>query len=323
LLRNIPVLETTDLQLWLHQKYKTHESISYPKYHDYLRQRIKLLLDNEIDSTSITEAVNVLNERFSGHFEQSDVQLAYKNKKIYGRNELRGVLKIENDYPFVFIFAHAFADAPQGLSNGMLFRDYYAWLEETIKDACTIPGVNWIIKPHPASAIYNETGMVDEIVAKYKSSCLFICPKDLSPVSVIDVASAIVTAQGTVGIEYGCMGIPVVLAGKPFYSGFGFTIEPNSIQEYKTALRDIKKLTRLSEDQITMAKKVFAAFMQMQQTDTSLIDTDVLLAVWGGDGKPPSSDRAFELINSKLPGFELNQYSLYKETIELVKNLHD
>jgi hypothetical protein len=152
---------------------------------------------------------------------------------------------------------------------------------------------------------------------------LFICPKDLSPASVIDVASAIVTAQGTVGIEYSCMGIPVVLAGKPFYAEFGFTIEPDSIEEYRTTLRDIKKLTRLSEDQKTIAKKVFTAFMRMQQTDTSLIDSNVLLAAWGGEGRPASPDRAFELINQKLPGFDLKQYSLYKAALELVNGIRD
>jgi hypothetical protein len=320
--KNIPVLETTDIQLWLHQKKSNGENISYPKYHDYLHQQIKLRLDNRNDSVSTIEADITLNNRFSGVFDQTDVRMAYKDKKIYSGRALRDTLNILNDDPFVFIFAHVFADAPQGLSSGMLFKDYYAWLEETIKMACTIYGINWIVKPHPSNEVYNEAGMVEQIVKMHEGSSLFICPKDLSPASVIDVATAIVTAQGTVGIEYSCMGIPVVLAGKPFYSGFGFTIEPNSIEEYKTVLRDIKKLTRLSEDQKIIAKEVFTAFMRMQQTDTSLIDSDVLLAAWGGEGKPASPDMAFELINQKLPGLDLKQYSLYKAAVELVKKIH-
>ncbi|MDF1534402.1 MAG: hypothetical protein P1P69_07885 [Methanosarcinaceae archaeon] len=319
--KNIPVFETTDIQLWLHQNKSNRESISYPKFHDYLHQQIKPLMNKNSDSISTIEIDIILNNRFSGNFDQTDVRMAYKNKKIYSSSELRDALNIDNNYPFVFIFAHIFSDSPQSASNGMLYRDYYTWIEDTIRTACTISGINWIVKPHPSNAVYNETGLIDEIVDKYKSACLFMCPKDLSPASVIYVASAIVTAQGTVGIEYSCMGIPVVLAGKPFYSGFGFTIEPKSIKEYKTVLRDIKNLQKLSEKQKTIAKKVYAAFMEMQQTDTSLIDTDVLLKAWGGEGEPAAPDRAFELINQKLPGFDLKQYSLYKVAAELVKRI--
>lgn len=319
--KSIPVLETTDIQLWLHQKKSTGESISYPKYHDYVHQQIKSLLERQSNGISTSETDIILKSRFSGKFDQTDVRMAYKDKKIYSSSELRDALNIKNDYPFVFIFAHIFSDSPQSASNGMLYRDYYTWLAETIKIANTISGINWIVKPHPSNAVYNEAGLVDQIVDQSERSSLFICPTDLSPASVIDVASGIVTAQGTVGIEYSCMGIPVVLAGKPFYSGFGFTIEPDSIQEYRTAMSNITQLPRLSEEQKTMAKKVFAAFMQLQQTDTSLIDTDVLLAAWGGEGVAASPERAFELINQKLPDFDLKQYSLYRAAIELVKTI--
>ncbi|MCX6235981.1 MAG: hypothetical protein NTY07_00255 [Bacteroidia bacterium] len=317
----IPVIESTDIQLWLHQKQENEDIISNSKYHEYLQKQIKLLLENKNISISTTETEKVLNDRFIGNFDQSDVRLAYKNKKIYNCGDLCEALNINNNYPFVYIFAHVFADAPQGLSNRMLFKDYYTWLEETIKEACSIKGINWIVKPHPSNKLYNESGLVDEIVKKQNSNCVHLCPDDLSPVSVIETASAIVTAQGTVGIEYTCMGIPVVLASNPFYSGFGFTIEPGSIAEYKVALRDILKYPKLTEDQKVQAKKVFAAFMLMQQSDTSLIDTNVLLAVWGGSGQPPSSDRAFDLVNQKLTGIDLKNYSLYNETKKLIKNI--
>lgn len=321
--KSIPVFETTDIQLWLHQNKSNGESISYPKYHDYVHRQIKLFLENKSEGLSAIETDCILNNRFAGKFDQTDVRMAYKDKKIYSSNELRNVLNIKNNDPFVFIFAHIFSDSPQSASNGMLYRDYYTWLEETIKIANSISGINWIVKPHPSSSVYNEEGIVKQLVEKNEGSSVFVCPKDLSPASLIDAALGIITAQGTVGIEYSCMGIPVVLAGKPFYAGFGFTIEPNNIQDYRSVLKNIKNLTRLSEDQKVMAKKVFEAFMDMQQTDTSLIDSDVLLAAWGGEGVPASPDKAFELINKKLPGIDLNQYSLYKATVELVKKIRD
>lgn len=317
--KNIPVIETTDIQLWLHQYNLFDFDFSNIKYHKYLFGQINTLLNS--DHLSINESEKLLANRFNGNLDQSDVRLAYKDKKIYNRNDLCKTLKIENNFPFVFIFAHIFSDSPQSASSGMLYRDYYTWLKETIREICGISGVNWIIKPHPSNTVYNETGMVDRLVEKHNGAGVFLCPNDLNPVSVIEIASAIVTAQGTVGIEFSCMGIPVIVASKPFYSGFGFTIEPNSIEEYNLALKEIVKYPKLTESQKIMAKKVFAAFMLTQQTDTTLINTNILMAVWGGDCQAPSSDKAFDLVNQKLTNIDLREYSLYKETKKLIKDI--
>jgi hypothetical protein len=312
--KKIPVIETTDIQLWLHQSIENGDNISSTKYHEYLRKEIRFKIGTNVSLDNLSELEIMLRNRFEGNFQQSDVQLAYKGKKVYSKADLFSKLKIKNGYPFVYVFAHVFADAPQGLSDGMLYRDYYTWLKETIKQACKIKGVNWIVKPHPSNKFYNESGLVEEIVTSENAQNIYLCPSDLSPASVVDTALAIVTAQGTVGIEYSCMGIPVILASKPFYSGFGFTIDPVCIEDYENTLKGVLNLSRLNEDQVIMAKKVFAAFMGLQQTDTSLITTDVLYTVWGGEGLKSSSDKAFSLINEKLENINLKKYSLYSKT---------
>lgn len=317
--KNIPVIESTDIQFWFHKSEILPDDIFKTKYHEYLRNDIRDFVEKNDMSHKVKELEIVLKDRFDGNFEQSDVQLAYKGKRIYSYEQLKKKLNINNSDPFVFIFAHVFADAPQGLSNGMLFRDYYIWLKETILTATEIEGINWIVKPHPSNKLYNEEGLVEEILKENKANNVFLCPNDLSPVCLKDIALAVVTAQGTVGIEYSCMGVPAVLASKPFYSGFGFTIEPESIDEYKLQLKNIHKVEKLSEHQKFRAKQVFAGFMNLQQTDTSIIDTDVLFAVWGGNDQKPSSDEAFRLVNKKLKGFDIKRYSLYINTVKLLK----
>jgi hypothetical protein len=319
---NIPVIETTDIQLWMHTKVDNAPLVNYPKYHDYLKWQIKKIIPHQNRVEVVKKVEKMLNDRFSGLFEQSDVKLAYGDKKLYTKDSLREKLEIKNDYPFVFVFAHVFADAPQGLSSGMLFRDYFVWLEETLKKIKEVQNVNWIIKPHPSSKLYNETGVVDEMVKKMNTDNIKICPADLNPASVIKVANAVITAQGTVGIEYSCMGIPVVLTSKPFYSEFNFTIEPETVADYMSILENVLSSEKLSTEQMNAAKLVFSTFMDLQQTDTSLIDTDVLLSVWGGDGRP-SSDRAFDIVNKKLATFDFKKYSLYSKTVEMIEHFQN
>ena len=314
--KNIPVIETTDIQFWFHKNNSKDGSFSDTKFHEYMHRKIKEISKNE--KILISDIDNILEDRFSAKFDQSDVRRAYKDKKTYNSNELRKKLNIDNENPFVYVFAHIFSDSPQIASRRLLFPDYYTWLEETIDFISKIDYINWIIKPHPAYIIYNEKGMVENLINKYKNSSVYLSPSDLNPVSVVETAKAIVTAQGTVGIEYSCMGVPVLLSGTPFYSGFGFTIEPNSIENYLSKLKEIDKVQKLSKNQIIQAKKVFGAFMKMQQTDTSIIDTNVLLAVWGDKDVKPSVDRAFNTTNNKFKNINLRKYSLYLETKKLI-----
>jgi len=315
LARGIPVVETTDLQLWL---YEPADGRS-PKFHDCLRRRLQLLMAQSNPEEAIGEADRLLAARFAGAVDQSDVKLAYAAKRTYDESELRTALAIDNDWPIAFIFAHIFSDAPQGLSDGMLFRDYYSWLDQTLRAVAAIPGVNWVVKPHPANTIYKEEGLVDRIVEQ-RGRGLFVCPADFSPASVPGIARAIVTAQGTAGLEFGCFGVPAILAGRPFYAGFGFTIEPRSVEEYVATLRRVPESSGLSRAQQVTAKQVFAAFMRLQQADTTVIDADILHAVWGGNGVPGSPERAYELLSAKLGGADLRESQLYLRTRELMRD---
>ena len=58
-----------------------------------------------------------------------------------------------------------------------------------------------------------------------------------------DSLSAAVTCQGSIGLEYPCLGIPAILASGTPYSGFGFTNEPRTEDEYFSHLKNISQPT--------------------------------------------------------------------------------
>ena len=77
----------------------------------------------------------------------------------------------------VFIFPHAFSDANH-VSGRMPFVDYYSWFVETIKFIKNIKEVNWIVKPHPSSKVFNESGIVEGVLRKYSANSISLWKKN-------------------------------------------------------------------------------------------------------------------------------------------------
>jgi hypothetical protein len=305
------VIETTDDILFIHDDPKYFP----PKFHHEVKRMIKNILEKrENEGEKLTIIETELRKRFAGKLEQIDVQMAYTNKQNYSEESLREKLGIKNYKPFVFIFAHIFSDAPQGLSDGGLFADYYQWLKETLEFVKNQKSINWIVKPHPSSKTYGEVGEVEKIVAAVssKESTVFTCPSDFNTNSVINCAKAIVTAQGTVGLEFSCMGIPIIITSKPFYSGFGFTHEPRSRREYFEQLQNIAQLQPLNAQQIKAARLVYSSFAEIQNKDFSFIDTKIKDLTWGASGKQDIL-QAFELMTKRLEKIDPKKTELYQQ----------
>ncbi|WP_031386695.1 capsular polysaccharide export protein, LipB/KpsS family [Desulfonatronum thiodismutans] len=198
-----------------------------------------------------------LEDRFSGSILQHDVINAYKDKKGYSRDELLIKLgrPVSLNLPVVFVMPHAFSDAPHGLGL-ILFRDYYQWYVKTLEHISTIDNILWIVKPHPSSYMYGEDGIAKSVLRKFLTKNVVLCPEDMTTASVFDTADAVVTVQGTIAIEAACMGVPAVLAGDAPFSGYGFTHDPKTREEYFHTLSNINSLKRLADDQMTKARQV-------------------------------------------------------------------
>jgi hypothetical protein len=191
--------------------------------------------------------------RFEGAVEQIDVKNAFVGKKRYNFDELK------KRYPTlslnkknVVVMSHAFSDAPH-VGEGLLFSDYYDFLEQTLKHLNSCEHINCFVKPHPSSYMWNEKGGVEEMIERNKLHNIFITPADLNTSSISDFADCIITAKGTAGLEFSCLGIPAITAGKGYYSGFGITSEPNTTVEYFEVLNNCYKLNKLDADVVNKA----------------------------------------------------------------------
>lgn len=303
-----PVVLTTDSELSLIKNSK--DIFMHQRWHNSINN-ILLRCNNE---KLIQQAKEDLNRRFEGKADLLSRQ-AFKSKKHYGKDELKEILNIKNDYPIAYIFAHVFIDAPH-CSEMNIYRDYYDWLLDTIQICDKIDKVNWIIKTHPSGDVYGETNYLDKMLADTINKNMYCLPDDFSTASLIESADIVITCQGTVGIEMSCMGIPVIVCGRPFYSGFGFTLDMKNKEDYYEHLRKIKTIRRLNTAQIQKAQAVYGAWKKTEISDDIIITDEVLKKVWGYEGKQ-DINRAFVLAAKNMLHTSPREMNVYKR----IKNM--
>ncbi len=204
----------------------------------------------------LIEAEKLLDARFAGKNGRRIDAGAFAGE-LPEKDELISRMGLEPGKKNVFIMAHTFSDGVMN-SGHLYFRDYYEWLEKTLELAEGLPGVNWILKPHPTRGSYNEAAdSVEAMYERHKAPHIHLFPESVAAKASAMLADATVTIGGNAGLEYACFGVPVIITGKPFYHGFGFTIEPRDMKAYEKALHGLPEITPLSEEQIDRAKKVF------------------------------------------------------------------
>ncbi len=228
-----------------------------PNSHDIIRYYIEQKrAEKKISTIEINQQVDELfYAKFHGKGNK-DTVCAFAGKKDITLEELKKEMGLKPQYKNVIIMCHCFSDNAHSCDE-LIFNDYYVWLEETLKIVRNLKNANWIIRAHPSRRLYGESDEVQKLFEKYKSDYMFYFPEEYSGELVKELADVIVTVQGTAGYEYTCFGIPVVLTGKSFYSGYGYTVDMRTKEEYIDTLCNIQKLGKLNTKQINMAREIY------------------------------------------------------------------
>ncbi len=185
----------------------------------------------------------------------SEDRKVYRTKREFGDDFQAPV-----DTKFVFVMMHAFNDHPHSHSRTMIFKDYFEWVEKTLEYAKTRPELTWIFKEHPSAKYYPTKDLsLADYFANCGSNIVFLdTDAQFGATSLTYIADVVVTVAGTAGVEYAAeSGIPSILAGTTMYSGFGFTIEPQTKSEYFQVLKKIDQISRLTPAQQNTVRKIF------------------------------------------------------------------
>lgn len=235
-------------------------------YEHFLRIAPDELSAGMADPSIVAQAENYFNRRLDGAIDQVDLNNAYGNKQTYDKAKLLAMFGADPHKKTVFVLAHAFSDAPH-VGGKLAFDDYYEWLRQTLRRLSANQAVNVIVKPHPSSYMWGESGGVEALLEELGATNIHITPSDFSTLSIKSIADYIVTARGTAGLEYSGLGIPAITCGEGYYSGFGIAFEHVNRDAYFNALDNIVSLRPLSVEVIQRARVLlFLTFTKLTRS---------------------------------------------------------
>ena len=153
---------------------------------------------------------------------------------------------------------HCFSDAPH-TSGNLIFNDYYDQFTSTIQYIAKNNDENffWIIKPHPARNNYNEKGIIENYLRKFKFKNVVMCTKNIKNNILIKYTDFLITSNSTIGLEFACSGKKTILGGDSPYYFKNLFIKPKNKKEYFDIIKNLnKKNIFLSKKDTNFAKKI-------------------------------------------------------------------
>ncbi len=188
-----------------------------------------------------------------------------KSKRLWqyvssqGADETRKTLGLD-DRPVVMLAANVLGDS---LTLG---RDIFAasmteWITKTVQFFAARPDVQLVIRIHPGEKLVPQAKsmgvVVREALPEIPNHIHVIGALDkVNTYDLIEIADLGLAYTTTVGLETAINGAPVISCGRTHYRGRGFTVDPNSWDEYFSALESVLSdlpAHRLSDGQIAKA----------------------------------------------------------------------
>lgn len=171
-----------------------------------------------------------------------------KSKRLWqyvssqGAQETRKLLDLD-DRPVVMLAANVLGDS---LTLG---RDIFAasmteWITKTVQYFAGRTDVQLVIRVHPGEKLVPQAKsmgtVVREALPELPSNIHIIGALDkINTYDLIEIADVGLAYTTTVGLETAMNGRPVISCGQTHYRGRGFTLDPNSWEEYYTTLEEV------------------------------------------------------------------------------------
>src|SRR5258706_879495 len=188
-----------------------------------------------------------------------------KSKRLWqyissqGAQETHKILNLD-DRPVVMLAANVLGDS---LTLG---RDIFAasmteWITKTVQYFAKRTDVQLVIRIHPGEKLVPQAKsmgtVVREALPEIPSHIHIIGALDnINTYDLIEIADVGLAYTTTVGLETAMNGRPVISCGQTHYRGRGFTLDPNSWDEYYATLEKVLAdipAYRLDEKQIEFA----------------------------------------------------------------------
>jgi hypothetical protein len=188
-----------------------------------------------------------------------------KSKRLWqyvssqGAQETRKVLGLDSR-PVVMLAANVLGDSLT-LGRDLFAASMTEWITKTVQFFAKRPEVQMVIRVHPGETIVPKAKSMGQVVREALPSLpdhihVIGAADKINTYDLIEIADFGLAYTTTVGLETAMNGTPVISCGQTHYRGRGFTIDPNSWDEYFAALKEMLAdlpAHRLSEKQTAFA----------------------------------------------------------------------
>jgi hypothetical protein len=135
--------------------------------------------------------------------------------------------------PFVYFPLHATADYK--IRRALPHCQDQASIIEQVADALP-QGYDLVLKEHPLSIGRTPVGVLRRLARRDN---VRLVEPGMGSGELIERARAVVVISSTVGLEALLRVKPVLTLGRPFYSGYGFTLDIESFREIRTKVPEV------------------------------------------------------------------------------------
>lgn len=188
-----------------------------------------------------------------------------KSKRLWqyvssqGAEQTRKVLGID-DRPVVLLAANVLGDSLT-LGRNVFAQSMSEWITKTVQYFAKRTDVQLVVRVHPGEKIVPQVKSMGTVVREALPELpghihLIGALDNINTYDLIEIANAGLAYTTTVGVEAAMNGAPVIVCGDTHYRDRGFTLDPNSWEEYFSTLDQVLgdlPGSRLTEEQTAKA----------------------------------------------------------------------
>jgi hypothetical protein len=145
--------------------------------------------------------------------------------------------------PVVVLAANVLGDSLT-LGRNVFAESMTEWITRTVGFFAARPGVQLVIRVHPGETLVPKARSMGQVVRQALPELpehihIIAAADKINTYDLIEIADLGLAYTTTVGLETAMNGRPVIVCGQTHYRGRGFTLDPNSWDEYFAALEDV------------------------------------------------------------------------------------
>ena len=166
---------------------------------------------------------------------------------------------------------HVFSDSCSATGE-FLYRDFFDYFYQTIKELQNIKDINWIVKMHPSRKIYGEYNIAKKFTNSIKSENIHIISDKYNILSIIRSVDAVVTAKGTIILEATILGKKAIGYKNNRFQNSSIYLKYKDKTDYYNKLRFKNLNLKVSQKDKDLAKKIlFLYSLKAYGTKDSLL----------------------------------------------------